>query len=126
MPQPARYTPGRELVARKAFRFDGRLYAPGAAFDPEGVPARRVRQMFDSRMLRHSGEADVALVAARRITLEGKEFAQGEVIDPAIAATLQPRRVRQLIDQHWLKEVAAAPAAKPVKHATVKREKRAS
>ena len=57
--------------------------------------------------------------------LEGKAFAQGEAVDEAALASLSPRRLRQLVEQHWLKEVAQVanpePSRKPA--AVVKRPK---
>lgn len=46
-----KFDPERDFVARKAVAFGDVVYAPGDAIDKAVVPARRLRQLFDAKVL---------------------------------------------------------------------------
>lgn len=50
------FDPERVLEAARTFICAGRRYSPGVAFEKADVPLRRLRQLFNRRLLRYPGE----------------------------------------------------------------------
>lgn len=57
---------GEKLVARKAFRCNGKDYAPGDPFRPSesGCDERRIRQMYEAGMIEHEEAQGAAAVGS--------------------------------------------------------------
>lgn len=51
LPKRPDYAPGVELIASKRFLCAGVAYRPGQPFDADSVNERRLRQLYDARMV---------------------------------------------------------------------------
>ncbi len=50
------FDPERSFEANRSFTCDGRDYSPGEAFEKTSVPVRRLRQLFNRRLIRYPHE----------------------------------------------------------------------
>lgn len=51
-----KFDPERNFVARKAIALGSTSYAPGDMIDKAVVPLRRLRQLFDAKVLQYAAE----------------------------------------------------------------------
>lgn len=93
--------PGREVLARRSFKFAGVAYERGEAFDwrAAGCTERQLQRMFAGRQLINAGEASLprdGVVARRCITFDGRRYEAGEAFD-YVSSGCSEHRFKQLM-----------------------------
>lgn len=62
-----KFDPERDFVARKVVTFGGVGYAPGDVIDKAAVPLRRLRQLFDAKVLAYAAPTEPKTVDDRSV-----------------------------------------------------------
>lgn len=88
------YIPNEPLIARKQFRFQGKVYAPGTQFFPHRVSAstRQIARMYDSGLLvaLNSPAGQSLLKKSETITKEVDSWEETAKEEQAVEVRLTP------------------------------------
>lgn len=75
------FDPGLTYEVAREFRLNGELLCPGDAFDAGKADPRRMRQLYDTRLIRAAPGSDGRrLVARRPLVVGGAHYAPGDAI----------------------------------------------
>ena len=109
------FNPNRRYIAAREFLLGGNALMPGDPVDAAKTDARRLRQLFDQRLIKlQAGQDDDQKVVARRgVLLGGKQYQPGDVV-PRDAFSSEVR-LEQLARQGTVRLVnaGASPAPRP-------------
>lgn len=82
IPRWDKFDPERDFIARKAVTFGDDSFAPGDMIDKNVVPLRRLRQLYEAKVLMKTDEEAAAAPIAEKATIDGgHHIAEKSLVD---------------------------------------------
>ena len=116
------FNPGRRYIAAREFLLGGNTLMPGDPVDARTTDARRLRQLFDQRLIKLAPDqdGDQKVVARRGVFMGGKQYQPGDGIPRS--AFISEVRLEQMVRQGTVRLTGVgAPPAPRIQQAASRR-----